>query len=277
MNDEKKKSSTFKTETEIMKTAITRYEDKINQLNQSKQNPREAAQSNISQFIERKLREMEDNLKESILKEITNNSQQLDEKMNAVMDSASSYANAVNKTTTKENSLSQFPCAPTADLRTIIREDRNDQLAELAEQKQRACNFIVHGVPECPDFKVKDKLSIIRLLQTIGQDTNFVSIDRLGKKDDTSGSSKRPIKVVMRSAKDKDLVMANLINLKGNAAYRSISITDDYTPKERQTRNEWVVKAREANEAEPSDSMWVWRARGSPKNGMFLKKFKKRF
>ena len=189
--------------------------------------------------------------------------------MNAVMDSANSYADVVNRNSSTVPPASQFPFTPSSELRSVIREERNEQLTEIAEQKHRASNLVVHGIPEPADFKVKDRISIIRLLETIGVEPNYVSIDRLGKKDENLGSSKRPIKVVMRSAKDKDLVMANLIKLKGNKTFRGISITDDYTPKERQTRNEWVAKAKAANDAEPEQSMWIWREEDLQKTGCF--------
>ena len=55
-----------------------------------------------------------------------------------------------------------------------------------------------------------------------------------------------------------------------------VSITHDHTIKERKTITEWVEKAKAANAAEPIDSIWEWKARGTPKNGMQLKKLRKR-
>ena len=220
-NDERKKTSTLQAEAEIMKTGIVTYEEKIAefQMKEAKEKTKENASTNISLFIERKLKEVEANLKESILSEVNKSSKILDEKMNTVMDSVNSYANVVNRNASTAPSVSQFPFTPSSELRSVIREERNEQLTEIAEQKQRASNFVVHGVPESADFKVKDRISIIRLLETIGVEPNYVSIDRLGKKNENPGNSKRPIKVVMRSAKDKDLVMANLIKLKGNYTF----------------------------------------------------------
>ena len=80
----------------------------------------------------------------------------------------------------------------------------------------------------------------------------------------------------MHSDEDKDLVMANLKELKGKEQYKGLSISDDYTTKERNTLKEWVEKAKKANDDEPTDSQYEWKARGAPKNGMRLMKFKKR-
>ena len=48
----------------------------------------------------------------------------------------------------------------------------------------------------------------------------------------------------MRSDEDKDLVMANLKELKGKEQYKGVSITDDHTIKERNTLREWVKKPK---------------------------------
>ena len=70
--------------------------------------------------------------------------------------------------------------------------------------------------------------------------------------------------------------MASLTNLKGNENYRGISITDAHTTQERDAIREWVRKAKDANANEPDDSGYEWKVRGTPKNGMQLKKFRKR-
>ena len=98
---------------------------------------------------------------------------------------------------------------------------------------------------------------------------------RLGKvKSDVP--SKRPIKVILKHENDKYTVMANLRKLKGNAKYKGVSVTDDNTLKDRTLIKEWAEKAKVANENESPDSLYEWKIRGSPKNGLCLKKFRKR-
>ena len=143
---EKKKTSTLKAEAEIMKTGIVTYEEKIAEFQMKE--AKEKTSTNISLFIERKLKEVESSLKESILSEVNKSSKILDEKMNAVMESANSYADVLNRNAPTVPSASQFPFTPSSELRSVIREERNEQLTEIAEQKQRASNFVVHGVPE---------------------------------------------------------------------------------------------------------------------------------
>ena len=69
--------------------------------------------------------------------------------------------------------------------------------------------------------------------------------------------------------------MNNLKNLK-DKGYNRISITDDYTVTERKIIKDFVEKAKEANNKESTDSEYVWVVRGSPKNGLFLKRLIKK-
>ena len=88
-------------------------------------------------------------------------------------------------------------------------------------------------------------------------------------------TKKRPIKVVFNTEAEKNKIMENLKELKGQEKFRGMSITDDYTLAERQIIKEYSDKAKDYNNKEPQDSDYVWRVRGSPKNGLRLKKFQK--
>ena len=95
------------------------------------------------------------------------------------------------------------------------------------------------------------------------------SMERIGNSDT---EKVRPLKVSFMNESDKNKVMGNLKNLKDKPEYNGISIKEDFTISERSTIKEYVKRANEKNEIEPSDSEYVWRVRGSPKNRLFLKK-----
>ena len=69
--------------------------------------------------------------------------------------------------------------------------------------------------------------------------------------------------------------MRNLTNLKGNEAYKKISITEDYTVSERKMIQEMREQARQKNDQEPEDSEFVYKLRGTPKNGLMIRRLKK--
>ena len=69
--------------------------------------------------------------------------------------------------------------------------------------------------------------------------------------------------------------MMKLRNLKDKAEYKGVSITEDYTVTERKLIQDWRNKAKTKNAEEGPDSNYVWRVRGTPKNGLELKRFPK--
>ena len=79
----------------------------------------------------------------------------------------------------------------------------------------------------------------------------------------------------LESESDKDKIMMNLQNLKGKTEYKGVSITEDYTVTERKLLQDWREKAKAKNDSEGPDSNYIWRVRGTPKNGLELKRFLK--
>ena len=264
-----------------MKTGIKTYEEKIVALQTSaRENSSDDTITTLTELMAKKFEEVENNLKESILTEVSRNNKQLEDKINEAVRTNKSYRGVLTNSEGEDGELVLPAPTPTPDLRAVMREERNEQLAEEAEQKQRACNFIVHGVAEIVGevsaAKKHDEEVIKSLMIDLGLETQSKALYRLGQRNETGEQTKRPIKVVMTSEREKELVMTNLKNLKGKENYRRISITNDYTIKERNMVQEFVKKAKAANENENPDSGFEWKVRGSPKNGMSIKKFKKR-
>ena len=100
--------------------------------------------------------------------------------------------------------------------------------------------------------------------------TNVKSVQRIGKPD-TNG----PIKVELPTEREKVSLLQNLRKLKDDERYKGIGITEDYTFSERKLIQEYNARAKERNENDAEKDSYVWRVRGSPKNGLFIKKFQK--
>ena len=79
----------------------------------------------------------------------------------------------------------------------------------------------------------------------------------------------------MNSEEERNRILSNLRNLKGIPEYKTMSATKDYTITERRMIKNWSDKAKEKDKNESTDSKFVWRVRGSPKNGLRLKRFVK--
>ena len=196
-----------------------------------------------------KLELVERTLAESLLAEVTENKRKLEEKLDEVMKEYKSYAETVSQSHIAMNAAPQTTKSP--DLRKIMRDEQNAQLAAETDIKLRSCNILMHRIAESTigdnhQAKQRDGKYVSNFLQTLVVNKEYKAAYRLGKIDATKEQSARPIKVVMHSDEDKDLVMGNLKELKGKEQYKGVSISNDYTIKERNTLKEWVEKAKKA-------------------------------
>ena len=182
----------------------------------------------------------------------------------------STYASAVGDTSNSQATKqgNQF--------RTIIAETKNEELLTKNDRQRRETNIIVHGVKErskCPESRMKehDVTYINELLAVLGVNLDVKLITRLGNIN--SEGKCRPIKLVMNSVEDKELVMSRLSNLKSaEDQFKFISVKDDYTPSERELIKYKYNQAQEMNERDNTNE---WKVRGSPKNGLRIAKIKK--
>lgn len=253
---------------------IKSQDSQLDNLKKKYQKVQESSATNdASQSIDTKL----ENLSNNILTKVTNI---IDEKLRLVGNQVinletipekidqnyKSFKDVLTKNKT-ENTIK--------NIRQVIQEDRNEKLIQEKERKVRAANIIIHGVKEVDnndEKQGKDEHFFGSLLEQIGVEGKWTSIVRLGKLDD---DKIRPMKVTLESEKLKDLFMKRLPNLKNaeQQDFKKISITDDYTVSERNEIRSWVEKAKEKNRDE--SGQYVWKVRGSPKNGMRLVKFTK--
>ena len=160
----------------------------------------------------------------------------------------------------------------TANFKTIMNEDRNDQLVQERQRTLRSANLIVHGVAETNGVdSQKDEEFVDALFEKIGINSTPDSITRLGKAET---SKIRPLRIKLANENEKEKVMSRLSNLKdAEPRFKQVSITPDFTQEEREIIRSWVDKAKEKNRTENGN--FVWRTRGSPKNGMRLVRFAK--
>ena len=115
---------------------------------------------------------------------------------------------------------------------------RNEEKLEQREKEQRAKNLIIHGMLERGDtngaIKENDTNLVNNILDRIGMTSRPETFLRLGKKTD---SKPRTLKIVMKTTKEVESIMSNLMHLKGTEeVFGRISITEDYTQNERERR-----------------------------------------
>ena len=159
------------------------------------------------------------------------------------------------------------------DLRKIFNETKSEELVQQKEREARAQNIIIHGLPEEPDTpegEEADIRTIKEILDAIEVAPDFESFIRLEKRNE---SKSRPIKLKMSTLNEKKSVMSNLSKLKqAPENFRKISVTDDYTEKEREEIRKMVNEAKNKTESQ-GDGKYIFKVRGSPKNGLVIRRF----
>ena len=159
------------------------------------------------------------------------------------------------------------------NFRRILQESKNEELAQRKERDARASNIIIFNLPENNETaeSKKDDLEIVKELLVAIEVTSLPeSVIRLGKPNETKA---RPIKIIMSNQDDKELIMCSVTKLKdGPEKFKRISITEDYTPEERLAIREKVKEAKRKTELE-GEGKYVFKVRGTPKNGLMIRRF----
>ena len=112
---------------------------------------------------------------------------------------------------------------------------------------------------------LKSKISNFEISANVNTQPNYVG--RIGNESNRT----RPIKVVFKDSHVKYRFMKRLKELKQHDKYSNMSITDDVTRMERDLVKEWKKKANARNQRERNKD-YVWRVRGSSREGLYLKK-----
>ena len=175
-----------------------------------------------------------------------------------------SFANIV-KSNQKNELIPQF--------RKLLQEQKIQEIEEERQKDVRKSNLIIYGIKEFEESTNGDEIFVNDLLIDLESKSKVKFMTRIG---DRKKSQSRPLKVVFQSPHEVYLITKNLIKLRGNLKYQSISITEDLTWFERQVIKEWANKAEERNAREPNNSNIFWRVRGSPISGLYLKKILKK-
>ena len=161
------------------------------------------------------------------------------------------------------------------NMKTVMREARNDEKIEESEKQRRANNIIIHGADEIgasPDeIKKADDGYIKEIFAKIGVAVTPTTIARLGTPRE---NGKRPIKLAMKSKEDKEKVMNNLGRLKNTERYfGKISLKDDHTSNEREQIRTLTNETKKKCEENPDRD---YKVRGDSKNGWRIVSFLKK-
>ena len=196
------------------------------------------------------------------------------ETVKQVLYSVKSYASNIlgntSATTSDDIAKDQISEPNVPNLRSIMMSQKNEELLEQNDRKNRARNLIMHGKKE-ENADEDDKFVKAFLTQVGCEKSNLKSVKRIGT---MQADKVRPILVQLNSEEAKTRIMSNLRSLKDVQMFVGISITEDYTQAEREMIKTYRMRAKELND-ENINSETIIRIRGCPINGLFLKKVKK--
>ena len=217
------------------------------------------------------LRELKSSLETRLVEMERPITKSVDEKIKQSKIPLETYASKVAGVAESLSSKSQNTTAPDIqDFRDIMKNARNKELVEERDRKMRSKNIIIHRRADSSGTE-EDKILVENLMKKVALESLCIkSIQKIGSQG-TAG----PITVEMSSESDKISVLRNLSKLKGSSEFKGVSITEDYTVSERKLIQEFNAKAKEKTENDPEKETVIWRVRGSPKNGLFLKKFRR--
>ena len=260
--------------------SVDSYESKINEQHQEivtqqekfnqAGNPDYEAVLKLENEMRKKLEKVGNVIKESLLQQVRENNKKMEEKLNQVITENKSYADTLKKNLSERHNQSNAGCS---DFRSIIKENKNDELITERERQLRATNIIIHGVgEEIENGKEKDEEFVTAFLGKLGIESKSSLNVRLGNFDP---NKTRPLKLKMSSEAEKENIMSRLPNLKNaEDRFRKVSVTEDYTVEERKEIKKYVEKAKEQNRNETRGI--IWKVHGTPKNGLEIKQFPKR-
>ena len=208
---------------------------------------------------------------------LTKVTQIVDQKLNALIPSSTAdndgmaCADTVFAPTAPTTAWSKVVSQP-QNMKSIMRDARNDEKLEESEKQRRANNIIIHGAEEVgntpADVKKGDEEYIKEILAKIGVVAAPSVITRLGV---AKAETKRPIKIVMKTHTDKEQVMKSLGRLKGTERYfGKISVKDDYTSNEREQIR---ILSEQATRQSEGNTEKIFKVRGNSKNGWRIVSF----
>ena len=149
----------------------------------------------------------------------------------------------------------------------ITSANKMKEYPDIREADNRERNVIIHGLKE--DDRINDHSQITEIFEATNTKYAPLSICRLGSK---KVDKIRPILLRMESSQQKEELMSKLWMLK-NLKQKNLSITNDYTLNERHIIKKYVEEANARNTNGTKD--YIWKVRGTPKEGMRLIKIAK--
>lgn len=216
------------------------------------------------EYVEQKFESKIECLKDSILQTIKQQSEDIQKSFEV---RSETYA-TVAMSRQNNNTAHESPTSA-ATFKEVLKLARKEEVAEEKNKTYRSKNIIIHGITETNNnTDDRDKTFASTLIKDTHTNASIKQVIRIGV---PNVGKNRPLKVILTNEEEKVKLMGNLPSLRGIETYKGISITEDLTQEERKTLKELATTAKNKNK-DLTDNTYIWRVRGTSKNGFYLKK-----
>ena len=214
------------------------------------------------EFVEEKLENHLEKMKNCIVETILKNKEDANKE---IQENIKTYASVAAPNVNQQPQPDNID-----DIRQVVKTVRQAERAEEREIKLRSKNIIIHGAPDTQDNQ-EDQSFVADFIEALHINVSIKQVVRIGQ---PSEGKKRPIKISFESEEEKFKLLRNLSTLRGMDQYQGISITEDLTKDQRNQYKALATEAKQKNQ-DSVNGEFVWRVRGSSKNGFRLKKLQK--
>ena len=156
----------------------------------------------------------------------------------SVKEEFKSYSSVVSSST------SSAPTFSPEALKTVVKT--------VVAEEDRSRNVLVFGLPEEDGEELETKIS--RVFEEIGLKPKLEA-QRIGKKKTTSAT--RPVKVCVSSSLIVQQILVNAKNLRKSAMYKTVFLSPDRSPEQREARKELIVSMKAKALAEPNKKFYI--------------------
>ena len=239
---------------------------------QRESEPNSDKMTNFEHVMVGKIQIMSESITKSVQKEIQEYNKQIESKINLIVEKTQFgkerpqqiEPHAISNTVGDDQNRKicwRTISGRNYDMKSIMRDARNDAKLEESEKERRSKNIIIHGAKEKGNGP-EDSQYVKDIFMKVGATSEPVLITRVGVRNE---SKSRPIKIVMKTVADKEKVMKNLGRLKETEQlFGKISVKDDYTAQEREEIRLLTEKAKQQSTGNEDR---IFKVRGSSKHG----------
>ena len=139
---------------------------------------------------------------------------------------------------------------PTAPV--ICQKALTSVVKSVVEEEDRSRNFLVFGLPEEEEEGLETRIS--EVLEEVGLKPKLEA-QRIDKKK--SASVIRPVKVCVSSSLIVQQILSNARNLRNSDKFKTVYLSPDRSPEQREARKELVATMRAQALAEPHKKFYI--------------------